>query len=476
MSSTFFGLEIARSALAASQTALNIVGQNVSNINTEGYTRQSADMASINYSSAKSKLAIVGNLSVGQGVTIEKISQIRDEFLDISFRNAKSSSSKWDTELSALKDIENIFDETSTKGLNSVLGEFYDKLDDLSNNVDSVEYYNLVRSGALVITQVLNEYSSQISQIRNEQVASMEISTDDLNATINKINQLNSLIKDQKLRGSVSSDLLDKRNTYIDTVSKYININVKQQSDGSVSITSSGNLDVLKNQFSIVDNGDQVTISAFDGTTTQSFNPTEGSFAGFLNILNGKGTYADTLAGENDFLGLGYYQSSLDSFANAFAGTFNDINDVDNLGSDEYLFSGTTASTITLSDNWFADAKHLEVKASGTNDNILKMVTAMNDAIDSSYTGVSGTFEEFTIMLSSDVAQQVGYETDMNSMFSSILETTYNERESIMGVSIDEETINMTKYQKAFQAAARFMTVMDETLDIIINNMGVVGR
>lgn len=472
MSSTFFGLEIARSALTASQAALNVVGQNVSNVNTEGYTRQSAELASVNYSSGKSKLALVKSLSIGQGVTIERISQIRDEFLDISFRNANATVSKWNTELSALNDVENIFDETSNDGLKASLVKFYDQLDELTTNTDSVEYFNLVRSGALAITQVLNEYSSQLDQIKNEQILDMEISTEDLNSNIKKINDLNNQIKDQTLRGNVSNELLDMRNTCIDKISEYININVKQESDGTVSITSTGGLDVLSNTFSVDDSGDPVTIYP-SSTPTTPFLPSEGKLAGFLNIINGKGSYAG--AGENDFLGLGYYQSSLDSFANAFAGTFNAIN---NAAGGPDLFDGNTASTITISNDWFTNAKELG-NATSTDPyaTIMEMKCALTEPIDTiTYPAVSGTFEEFSIIMISDINLQVDYQKDMGAMYDSILHTAANDRESVMGVSIDEETINMTKFQKAYQAAARFMTVIDETLDVLINRTGVVGR
>ncbi|MPN31336.1 hypothetical protein SDC9_178810 [bioreactor metagenome] len=98
------------------------------------------------------------------------------------------------------------------------------------------------------------------------------------------------------------------------------------------------------------------------------------------------------------------------------------------------------------------------------------------DIDDSLYPGVSGTFEGFARTLINDNAVDVGYFGDMSKMNNSILSSAISQRESVMGVSIDEETINMTKYQKAYQAAARLMTVMDENLDTLIHSMGIVGR
>ena len=476
MSSTFFGLETARSALSASQTALNVVAQNMSNVNTEGYTKQSANLASANYSDGVSKLSPLASANIGQGVNVSKISQMRDDFLDISYRNANSDSTKWSTELSALKDVESTFDETSNKGLNTLLGKFYEQLQSLSTNTESSEYYSLARSSAQSVTQVLNEYSSQLSKTKDEQLTSFNITTDKLNQTVEKINAVNQLIKDQTVKGSVSNELLDSRNSYIDTLSGYMNIDVTKNTDGTVGITSTDGIDVLDSTFAIDSSGDTVVFqetNSSDGTTSE-FTPDGGQIAGYLNVLNGVGSYAED--GENDYKGIEYYKTALDNLATAFVGTFNKINTIDYSNSQE-LFTGTTASDIALSSGWIADPKYLVVANQGTNDNIVKMVNAMDNDIDTeTYSGVSGNFEGFATTLISDIAQDVSYHDDMNTMYSSISQTATNQRESVVGVSTDEETINMTSYQKAYQAAARFMTVMDENLDVLINKMGTVGR
>jgi len=283
------------------------------------------------------------------------------------------------------------------------------------------------------------------------------------------------MIKDQTLRNNVSNELLDSRNSYLDDLSKYIDISVTANADGTVSVTSTGGIDVLDSTFSLSSSGDQQIIQRTDGVgNVEDFSPTDGTARGYLDILNGAGSYAE--ADENTFRGLLYYERALDSFASAFAGTFNDLNTLDP-ASPADLFTGTTAAAISISDAWYDDAGYLEVADTGTNDNIIKMINAMNEDVDETlYPGVSGTFEGFARTIISDIAVDVGYYTDVTDMNKSILESAANQRESIMGVSVDEETINLTKYQRAYQAAARLMTVIDENLDKLINSTGVVGR
>ena len=475
MGSTFLSLETARSALIASQVALDVTGQNIANVNNEDYTRQSADLVSVNYSSGVYKFSQTASSNIGQGVTVSRISQIRDVLLDKRVRNANAQYNTYETILSGLSDIEGVIDETDTDGLQAMLNNFYNQLEDLSNNAADVEYSSMVRSAAEKVTQVLNQYASQFSQIRDEQMSSLEISVDEINTTVAKINKLNDLIKDQTVRGSVSNELLDMRNSYLDTLSGYLNITVTSQDDGTVSVTSTGDIDVLDSTFSISSSADQVTIERTDsGGTTEDFSPDNGSVRGYLDILNGAGIYAEGT--ENTFRGLLYYERALDSFAEAFAGTFNDINTLDP-ATPANLFTGTTAADISISEEWYDNAQFIVVADQGTNDNVVKMINAMDEEVDQTlYPGVTGTFEGYSRTLMSDIAVDVGYYSDMTDMNKSILDTAANQRESVMGVSVDEETINLTKYQRAYQAAARLMTVLDETLETMINNMGIVGR
>ena len=436
-------------------------------------------MVSVNYNTGIYKFSQTASSNTGQGVTVAKISQYRDSLLDARVRNANSQYNTYSTIFSGLKDMESVLDESSTDGLHAMLNEFYSQLEELSNNVGDEEYYSLARSAAEKVTQVFNQYASQLSQIREEQMSSLDLSLDEVNTTIDKINELNEQIKAQTVRGSVSNELLDQRNSYLDDLSKYMDITVTEKEDGTVTVTSTGDVDVLDSTFSLSSSGDQVTIVRTDGGGVESdFSPEEGSLTGYLNILNGAGTYAE--ASENTFRGLLYYERALDSFAEAFAVTFNDLNTLD-VSSPANLFSGTTAADITISDEWYNDAQYIVVDSDetdeDTNDNIINMINAMDEEVDTSlYPDISGTFEGYARTLMSDIAVDLGYYKDISAMNKSILNSAVDERESLTGVSVDEETINLTKYQRAYQAAARLMTVLDENLDTLINSMGVVGR
>lgn len=124
MRSTFFGFEIARSAIQASQTGLDVTGQNMANINTRGYSRQAVAQKALSNSSSTYKYAQLNTTISGHGVSSGDIIQIRDHFLDIRFRNSNSEYNNLSTSLSILRDIETVFDETQNDGLTLCLGIF----------------------------------------------------------------------------------------------------------------------------------------------------------------------------------------------------------------------------------------------------------------------------------------------------------------------------------------------------------------
>jgi flagellar hook-associated protein 1 FlgK len=166
---------------------------------------------------------------------------------------------------------------------------------------------------------------------------------------------------------------------------------------------------------------------------------------------------------------------SLNSLADSFGSTFNAIN-----GTGKPLFTGNTAATIAISSQWLADPNYITATANadqeaGRNDNILKFIDAMDEGQDVS-ANFHGTFEDFTLSMMTDIAIDISYNNDIAETSDKVLASITNQRQSVMGVDINEETANLMKYQRAFEASSRVITAMDEALDVLINRTGMVGR
>ena len=480
MRPTFYSFEIAKSGIQAAQTGLDVTGQNVSNVNTQGYARQAVDQVSASYTTSRGKVAS-NTFSLGGGVTVNDIVQIRDSFLDVRYRSANAQAQTLNTTSSVLGSIENILDETKTDGLGSTLGDFYKQLQILSDNAGNVEFSNIARSSAQKIVETLHQYTSQLDNIRQQNEYDLGVVVGDVNSLINKISSLNDTIKSEKLFGSVSNELLDTRNSYLDKLSGYLNIEVTPKDDGTVSITSGGvslldSVAGTKTELGVKVTGG--TIQIVNQADDSEFSISQGQIKGYLQSLNGLGSYAG--ASQDSFTGLAFYEKALDDFASSFANAFNNVNKIDP-AVEKPLFSGNisgvvTAANINLSAGWRADANYITATtgssaAEGNNDNILCMISLMDSDMTVS-PGFKGTFEEYATSLISSIATDTNFCNETKKTSNLILSSIDNQRESVMGVSLNEETVNLLRYQKAFDASSRFLTVLDEALDTIINKDG----
>jgi len=474
MRATFYAFEAAKSGLTAAQVGLDVTANNIANQSTPGYSRQIVDQASTQPSNAKYRFAQNNRLEYGMGVDIKGVAQARDQFLDLRFRSANAENASLTKELSILSDMENTLDETQTDGLNVMIQDMYARLQTLSQNAGEIEFSSLFRSSAQKVTQSLNQYATQLKHISDQEMNSIDIGVKEVNTLLGKVDTINKSIQAALLQGNSINELNDTRNVYLDELSSYVDISVIGHDDGSISIKSGGQflVDAPSNTVATV------AITGTAGSLSLEANGTamalqSGSLHGSMRVLNGYGSYAG--AGQSNFKGIPYYLNSLDSLADSLSTTFNTLN-----GAGKPLFTGTSASTIAISDEWLANANHVTATndpspQAGKNDNLLKMIEAM-DASRSISPYFDGSFESFTVSLMSDLAIDISYTKDVTESSDTVLTAVSNQREAVMGVSINEETANLMKYQRAFEASSRVITAMDEALDILINRMGLVGR
>ncbi|MDR1961216.1 MAG: hypothetical protein LBQ16_02935 [Gracilibacteraceae bacterium] len=242
---------------------------------------------------------------------------------------------------------------------------------------------------------------------------------------------------------------------------------------------------------------DQLATGNLPTDTTGSNNLTikSGSVGAYLDLLSGDGVFGTA---EADNYGIRYYQKMLDVFAQTFAKEMNTINQAGSGGTGALLFtddSGTgtanlKAGNIKVSDAWNADAGALETTVSSSplgeeNDNILSMI-ALFDRKDIPFNGttVSGgtvlTYEGGITSFHANLGVTLGIDkstvSSLSSTYKMNVENLDSYRQSVSGVDENEEVAGMLMFQKAYSAAARMLTTMDEMLDLVVNRMGIVGR
>ena len=358
MGSTFASVYMSYRAMSAATAATGTVGNNISNMNTEGYTRQKTVLESQTLSGFHSRYD-QNLISTGNGVAATTTVQVRDTFLDARYRAEYADTGRYNSISSGLADIENVLDEISTKGMQNQFDDFVNQLQNLSQYPTSKDIALVVRTSAQQMSQMLNVYATQLQQVRDQQaydLGTVVIDTD-FNSTVESIAHLNGQIREEYLYGNNPNELLDQRNSLIDKLSEMANIKVTitadEVADGlflehmTISMydentsTSIGLVDHTKaNVLFVEDNGERVSIGMnpsfrLEGTPsnvdyddiTDYF--TTGGISGYLDLLNGKGDYANVVEGENDFRGIQYYQRQLDTFAKTFAETYNKLNSIE---------------------------------------------------------------------------------------------------------------------------------------------------
>ncbi|MGV8906022.1 MAG: flagellar hook-associated protein FlgK [Acetobacterium sp.] len=516
MSSTFLAFHVASRAMEASQATITVTGNNIANINTEGYTRQRVDINAITSSGSTQKFA-TPQISTGMGAKAVGTSQMRDPFLDARFRSQNAESSRYGTMVSGLSSLESIFDEAQTDGLQSELSSFINDLQTFSQTPTSSDIAQVTRTAAQKVTQIMNMYANQIKEVRVQQVDDLEnVISNDINTIVKTIANLNDQVRKEEIYGNTPNELYDTRNLLIDKLSGIANIKVTKTPERvsenmtidrlSISLldpntgTAIGLVDNnLYNTMSLTDKDDQVVISlnsSFVLAGTQNVDTkditgifSDGSVKGYLDLINGKGSFADLQQGENDSKGVAYYEKTMDIFVNKFAEVLNGINKIGT--EDKPLFTASdgsdkiTAANIQVSQAWLDSPSYINTTnnpagSPGSSDNILRMVNALS--IDQEFeagagkTVFKGSYNEYMTGLLGDLALDVDLNTKFASTADKVLQNIFESRESVSGVSLNEEGTNLMAYQKCYNAAIRFFTVLDENVNAVINNMGLAGR
>lgn len=223
---TFAGFSVARGALTASQKALDVTGQNISNVYTAGYTRQRLDQVSMsmgygNYSYSNY------TAQVGNGVLITGISQIRDPYLDIQYRNQMANVGASDAKNSILEQVEGVFDETMKSSIKDAFSDLESKLLDLANSTGSELDDSIVRASMQSLVNIFHANATNLADKRDQITDDFQNnSIRQVNALLKDIAELNKSIKNSQVLGYPALELQDERNNKLDELASYIPIEI----------------------------------------------------------------------------------------------------------------------------------------------------------------------------------------------------------------------------------------------------------
>lgn len=512
MRPTFMGFESARSAIFANQKSLDIVGNNLSNIDTNGYTRQRVERVSVAPSSFSTRVASSRTGLAGQGVDTPGISQIRDSFLDKCFRDEYAVASYHGQAASILDSIQNVLadgkDVTSSAGIQGAIEQIYKSLNDYIKEPTLDSGANIVMSAFKNMCQVLNQLDERLNTVARQQTEDLEVNVIRTNDILEQIAHLNRKISEdatalanQNNEHFRANELLDQRNLLLDELAGYGDVQITQQSDGSVTVKMGGQAVVEGDRFNAMtmETTDRGLVAIRWRATGEPVKLTGGSLLAGLHYINGRGSNVQN-SSESTQQGIPYYRDRLDTFASALASVANHtVPELDaatgkpktdaNGGivyktllatGDATGQTAVKASNIRISTEWTqGGAGYFIYSRSEDSENYAQMLaytlTGKAHTFQSYGESFSGSFSEYNAELLGKLGADLKFQQGRQEATAAVADDFLDRRDEVSGVSRDEETADMLRYQKSYEAAARLMTVLDEVLDVLINRMGRVG-
>lgn len=483
MASSFHGLEIGKRALFVQQTALSTTGHNIANANSAGYTRQRANMQATNAMS----ISGMSSFQLGTGVEISKLERLREDYLDVQLRAENKNLGYWEAKSDSLSKIEEILNEPSDEGLSYIMNEFWKGWQELAKDPDSAAARAVVRQRGVAVTESFKYIMDSFDQMQTDLKHVIVTKTDEVNSIANQLGNLNDQIARLVANSYEPNDLYDRRDVLIDQLSKIVDVKVSSSTNGMVDVSVGGGMlvegksvNTLKLEFdnaSGLVNPDNIMLG------DKKINLVAGELLGRIESYGVVGGGPEST--------IPYLKNKINDFAMTVVEAINTVHrngeSLDNINNETTtkvdFFIGSSIKDLAVNPliidslDLIAAAKKdpLTGKASTGNGENAKEIANTLLTKKLGFPGSESTVDDFY----RNIIGQLGIDSQeasrMRDNSQGIILQVENRRQSVSGVSLDEEMANMIKFQQAYNAAARVVSVMDECLDKVINGMGRVG-
>lgn len=545
MRSTFMGLEASKRGLFTQQSALYTTGHNISNANTQGYTRQRVNMEATEGFPGTGLNSPKTAGHIGTGVQAHSVQRMRDEFTDRQYRQETNKLGYWESKTKSISQMEDILSEPSEFGLNQAFNDLWKSIQDISTNPEDAAARKVMLAKAQALADSFNYNTTQLKTIQSNIGNEINAATTQINSILKQIADINKQVQAVEPNGYMPNDLYDARDRLVDELNDYMPVTVERVksggnsldiAEGSYTIKFKGVADSreLVNGQNFVQlksvgpepdheeiTGDNIhvpfasmmitalnnsaqhenneksntTIFLYPGLDYTEFEASKGRLVALADAYG----YTTDPTGTDPVVH-GIYpemMQNLDKLVESFVTAFNKVHseghsldgtDITNIP----FFIGDSASTISVNEDylknpsliaassgegeegngkWAIELSNLQfVALSGQNQ------TFLGKPIDLDGADLGGaTFQSFykSLIGQLGVDGQEAIRLEYNS--TTLRLQVDNNRSSMNSVSLDEEMTNMITFQQAYNANARMITVIDETLDKIINGMGRVG-
>ena len=489
--SSFGALNLGARAIFAAQRGLDITGQNIANSATPGYSRQRVDQVAVGGPTVPAIWSKYDE--TGGGVKVTGISRMRDEFLEARARTAHSALGQLNEQTKTYEAIERTIDEPSDTGLKKRLNEFWNSWADAGNDLKAEGPGRVVVERGVAVADQINHMATQLETQWADTRTELQANADAVNSAAADIAKLNKAIRNNTISGLPANELADQRDLLVEKITTLTGGVAVRDDDGMVNITMPG----TPQGAYLVEGMRSATVQVSGESTYEDYLAAGGSAApvtiewatdlagdtmtgtilGGASDLNPKGTMNGQLAALNQTLPK--YLDHLDGIAAQIAATVNTQQAAGwTTGGDqgEDLFSPVYANA--AADPLVPTARAaINLRFTGAATGLaISSVDPAGGAIngDNAKAMMSKTYEKGGAddQLRAMVVQ-LGVDAESvyrnKSVFEKVARTADDARDSVSGVSLNEEMTNLMKYQHSFAAAAKFITAVDATIESLLN-------
>jgi flagellar hook-associated protein 1 FlgK len=454
MSGLNTSLNTALQALSAEQGALNGTSNNIANVNTPGYSRQVPILE-------ESPTIQYGNMALGTGVTLTKYESIRDQLLQLRIYQETAQQGNSNAQLQSLSQIESIFSDPS-QGVGGAMSNFFASLSQLSTNPTDSNARQQVLTAANNLANAFHSSSSSLTTLQNQLDQSVPQTVDQINQLTTQIASLNAKVSQMQGLGEDAGGIQDQRDELVSQLSQIVNLSVTQTEHGITLTTGNGVPLVVAGQSFALTSGTASggLQSVFSGDQDITSQITDGQLGGILHVrdtvLPDLMTQLDTLASQFSSAMNTANQAGFDANGNAGGNIF----------SPQATVAGAAASfSVAITDPALIAAS--SDGSAGSNGNVANLLAVRDNKLPSGASPLDA-YSNFVLSVGNYGANAQASVTAGDL----ILNQLNDQRSSISGVSLDEESTNMIQYQRAYEAAARVVTTVDSMMQTVLS-MGV---
>ncbi len=479
-------LNIGKSGLFSAKKSLETTGHNIANAGTEGYSRQRTIQTT-------ATPIIKDGFVSGTGSVTKGTERVHDKFLEKRLNQTLSKKQFYQERAEQLSQVENIFNEIDNDGLNKTLNKFYNAFRELANQPENETLRSVVRDTAQLAVKDFHRIKKTLNEISTNIGSKIKYVVQTTNEMTKEISHLNKEIRALEVTGGQTGDLRDQRDLLVQHLSKNFQVTTYVDDKGSFVVNA-------KNVGTLVAGGQSIDLNAGPASKENSSSNTDGSYEVFFNDRPGFPVSNNFRTGELSAVlqvrngDIRTLQDKIDNLAFNFINTTNSVHSKGFVNRDLKLGPNGEAPAFDLTGkttgiNFFAEpvsregaAENMQLsdavkedlsnittalKANSPGDNRIAIAISKIQH-EKIYDHGRATIEEDYLKTIANVGLEVGKANFDFDQSEGILAQTRALKERTSGVSIDEETANMVRFQHSYDASARVMRAADEMFQTVL--------